>query len=235
MKFDATFLCSKLARRIFGLFVLCAFLPVVILAILSFGHVTKQLNEQNHRRIQGEAKSVGMAIFERLLFLDREIRAVAYDFNGSIDTATHALTERFGERLRQRFKGSKPRRFMWTHGNKEYLASYWTIFLKARFFVPKWTVVLSQAKADAAAPLADFKKIFPLVVLVSLGMVLLLSSIQIRRSLVPLEKLKEGTDRIAMKDFDSQVVVTSGDEFEELAVSFNAMSNRLGKQFNTFS
>ena len=356
MKFDTTFLCSKVARRIFGLFVLCAFLPIAMVAILAFGQVTGQLNEQNHRRIQRETKSVGMAIFERLLFLDREIRALAYDFNGSLDMATQKLTERFGERLRQRFKGlvliteagnyvpvlgridnpphqptptqtqylkvgktvvssrhhpnmpsqifmmhsvdpkypkrgillgeiettrlwgmghtntlppmtelcvldelnnvllsslslpgtfvkhvaaktdgSELRRFVWKHGNKEYLASYWTIFLKARFFVPKWTVVLSQSKADATAPVANFKKIFPLVVLLSIALVVLLSSIQIRRSLVPLEKLKEGTERIAVRDFDSQVTVTSGDEFEELAVSFNAMSKRLDKQFTTLT
>ena len=356
MKFDTTFFCSKVARRIFGLFVLCAFLPVAILAALSFGHVTKQLNEQSHRRIQRETKSVGMAILQRLLFLDREIRALAYDFDGSLDIVTHTLTERFSERLRQRFKGlvlitgtgaympvfgridnppqkptsaqtqylnvgktvvssrhhpnmpsqifimhsvdpqtpnrgillgeidttrlwgigdmntlppmtelcildesnnvllsslslpetfaehvaaktdgSEHRRFVWKHEKKEYLASYWSIFLKARFFVPKWTVVLSQSKADATAPLANFKKIFPLIVLLSLGMVVLLSSIQIRRSLVPLEKLKEGTERIALRDFDSRVTVTSGDEFEDLAVSFNAMSKRLGKQFNALT
>ncbi|MFH1674979.1 MAG: hypothetical protein ABIF87_16365 [Pseudomonadota bacterium] len=46
MKLDTTFLRSKVSRRIFGLFVCCALLPIVILAVVSFGHVAKQLNEE---------------------------------------------------------------------------------------------------------------------------------------------------------------------------------------------
>ncbi|NIR17971.1 MAG: HAMP domain-containing protein, partial [Desulfobacterales bacterium] len=53
------------------------------------------------------------------------------------------------------------------------------------------------------------------------------------RSLIPLEKLQEGTKRIAERDFTTQVTVTSGDEFEELASSFNTMAKRLDRQFNT--
>jgi len=49
----------------------------------------------------------------------------------------------------------------------------------------------------------------------------------------PLEKLQEGTRRIAEQDFNSPVIIKSGDEFEELAASFNSMASRLGKQFNT--
>ena len=85
------------------------------------------------------------------------------------------------------------------------------------------------------APLAKFKATFPLVVLMALLVVLLLSIIQIRRSLVPLEKLQEGTRRIAIRDFDCRVTVTSKDEFEELATSFNAMAGRLGRQFNALT
>jgi HD-GYP domain-containing protein (c-di-GMP phosphodiesterase class II) len=63
--------------------------------------------------------------------------------------------------------------------------------------------------------------------------VLLLSIVYLRKSLVPLELLKEGTRRIAMKDFDNQVNVKSNDEFEELADAFNEMSGRLSRQFKT--
>jgi putative nucleotidyltransferase with HDIG domain len=51
--------------------------------------------------------------------------------------------------------------------------------------------------------------------------------------MIPLEKLQEGTKRIAEQDFSSPVTIKSGDEFEELAGSFNTMANRLEKQFNT--
>ena len=125
--------------------------------------------------------------------------------------------------------------FKWTHAEKEYLASYWSLPLQFRFFVPKWTIVLGESKADVLAPMANFKTIFPLVILMSLWVVLLLSIGQIRRSLVPLERLQEGTRRIAARDFESRAAVTSGDEFEELAGSFNAMASRLGRQFNTLA
>jgi putative nucleotidyltransferase with HDIG domain len=125
--------------------------------------------------------------------------------------------------------------FEWSYGGKEFLASYWSIPLKYSYFTPGWTVVLSESKADVLAPLAKFKATFPLVVLMALWVVLLLSIMQIRRSLVPLEKLQEGTRRIALRDFDSRVTVTSHDEFEELATSFNAMAGRLGRQFNALT
>jgi response regulator RpfG family c-di-GMP phosphodiesterase len=38
-----------------------------------------------------------------------------------------------------------------------------------------------------------------------------------------------------MRDFDSRVTVTSGDEFEELATSFNHMAKQLGRQFNALT
>jgi putative nucleotidyltransferase with HDIG domain len=65
--------------------------------------------------------------------------------------------------------------------------------------------------------------------------VLLLSIGQIRRSLVPLERLQEGTQRIANREFESRVRVSSGDEFEELADSFNFMAGQLGSQFRALT
>jgi diguanylate cyclase (GGDEF)-like protein len=58
---------------------------------------------------------------------------------------------------------------------------------------------------------------------------------QIRRNLVPLAELQEGTRRIAERDFTSRVAVSSRDEFEELATSFNAMASQLGRQFQALS
>ena len=62
---------------------------------------------------------------------------------------------------------------------------------------------------------------------------LLFSLIQIRRTMGPLEKLGEGTKQIGEQNFDTRVEIASGDEFEDLAASFNAMSSRLGRQFHT--
>ena len=119
------------------------------------------------------------------------------------------------------------------HNHKKYIASYRNIFLKPNFFVPNWTIVLFQPASDVLAPISDFKKMFLLVALTSLLIVLLLSMAYIRKSLVPLELLKEGTRRIARKDFDNRVQIQSNDEFEELADAFNEMSSRLSRQFKT--
>ncbi len=346
MKLEATFFRSKVARRILVLFVCCALVPITAVAILSFTRVTKQLNEQSHRRLRQGAKAMGMSIYERLLFLESDMEIMASSLHNGLRTNMKAGVESLDKRLEQRFKalslfgkgGHSPligrienppeltpaeidhmtigrtlvstqnrgllsRIFMmrqvapeagfvlgeidttylygighyggvppmtelmvvdhsnnllvsslpmpeaffeqinnklndsvwphfeWKQGGDEYLTSYWAIPLKFQFFVPKWTVMLSQSKADVLAPMADFKKTFPLIVLMSLWVVLLLSLIHIRRSLVPLEKLKDGTQQIAARNFDSRVQVTSGDEFEELASSFNAMSGQLGRQF----
>ena len=123
----------------------------------------------------------------------------------------------------------------WHDGETEYLARYWSIPLKFGFFTPKWTVVLTESKANMLAPIANFKQTFFLIIFISLGVVFLLVVSQIRRILVPLEKLHEGTRRIATREFHSRVTVASGDEFEELATSFNAMTDRLGRQFNALA
>jgi HD-GYP domain-containing protein (c-di-GMP phosphodiesterase class II) len=119
------------------------------------------------------------------------------------------------------------------HNDKKYVASYRTIFLKPNFLVPDWTIVLFQSGSEVLAPISDFKKLFFLVALASLLIVLLLSMAYIRKSMEPLELLKEGTRRVARKDFDNQVQVQSNDEFEELADAFNEMSSRLSRQFKT--
>ncbi len=125
--------------------------------------------------------------------------------------------------------------FKWYHQGSEYLASSRELFLQSRFQVPGWMVVLSQSKADALSSVMEFKIIFPLVLVLSILIVILLSTSYIRKSMIPLEKLKKGTQLIADGDFKSHVEIDSGDEFEELASAFNMMSERLNQQFNELS
>lgn len=120
-------------------------------------------------------------------------------------------------------------------GEEDYVVSFWSVFLRAHYLTPKWTVVVGEARSYVNAAIADFKNIFPAVTTMAVMLVLMLSISQIRRSLVPLENLRDGTRRIADRQFDSRVVVDSGDEFEELADSFNAMAFRLGRQFKVLS
>lgn len=349
MKLDATFLRSKVARRVFLLFILCALLPVTVLAIVSFGHVATELRDQSQKRLHQASKAVGMAIYERLLLLESGLKLLARDLEAghrleqgpahelesrlagllvikagtatplfgrpfeapvlSSDEHKHVegghtlvrtlkqdearsrvfLIRRLGPAAAQphvlvaevngtylwglgrhetlpantemclldeaqtvhicSFQGplpfqdqvafavsqSGPSSLEWEHRGETFLASFWSIPLKFRFHSPTWTVVLSEPKSVALAPMTDFRYTFSMVVLLSLWIVSLLSLVQIRRSLVPLEKLQEGTRRIADRDFASPVLVESGDEFQELARSFNTMADRLSKQFNTLA
>ena len=58
---------SGVARGLFALFVLCALLPLAVLAVLSLTQVRTLLLQQGEQRLAAAAKSYGMAVFERLL------------------------------------------------------------------------------------------------------------------------------------------------------------------------
>jgi diguanylate cyclase (GGDEF)-like protein len=77
--------------------------------------------------------------------------------------------------------------------------------------------------------------IFPFAVLLSVFVVTFVCVNQIRRRLVPLKQLRDGARRIAERDFDVEVCVDSGDEFQELADSFNAMAHRLEEHFESLA
>lgn len=354
MKIEKKIFYSKIARRIFSLFVICAMLPVIILTMLTFRQVTQGLEEQCKKRLQHMTKSVGITFYERLLLVESTLENIAFGLNDTSPPSSYRGQVQ-EKHYKQWFKGVicvkpsgktniyktikgfpdisendycknsngktvliskeegggtarifmiktidahdleggflaaeiKPD-FLWGIGsvntmpqqtrlcvfdqtqnilfnpfqapqqilrklerselldktnrwfefkesNIEYLASYWSIFIRSNFVAPDWIVVLSQEKSDALEPLYHFKKIFPLVIMLSIWVVLLLSIIHIRKSLIPLENLKAGTECIAQGDFSNRVEVTSTDEFADLTNSFNTMSNQLNRQFNTLT
>ncbi len=123
------------------------------------------------------------------------------------------------------------RQFEWGSQGEKYIANYFTLPLETRFVAHRWTVVLSQAKKDLFAPLDDFMAIFPGVVTLSLLVVAFLSMYYIRQTLVPLDKIKEGIQRVSSHNFDTRIAVQCNDEFQELAHTFNNMATQLGRQF----
>lgn len=351
MQIDYSPLSSRVARRVFALFILCALLPVGALSLVAFTDVTDQLTQQVEKRVRQESKVVGMAVYQRLLFLESEFLSLTtherqsassgsfgslqeampniplfltlaqvpkggvaqepFGGRGELPSLTPAqwallhdkktllvtaaqtggprrvfLARLLGSRLSEeqavfaeingdylwgtvrevalptdlamcvfgdaaeilfctesptgRLMGQwvkqkqvdRPSVFEWHDGQDSYIAGYWSIPLRYEFSVPPWTVVLSEPRAAVLAPLATFKTRFSLIVLVAVLCVTLLSVGQIRKTMVPLERLGEGTRRIARRDFSTPVRVHSGDEFEELAKSFNAMAVRLNRQFS---
>jgi diguanylate cyclase (GGDEF)-like protein len=120
------------------------------------------------------------------------------------------------------------------HGHS-YLSASSEIVLSEAFSAAPWTLVLSESKTEVLEPMVEFTNTFLVVVGLSSLAVLLLSISQIRRSVLPLEELQKTTQRIAQRDFTSRVTVHSGDEFEQLAASFNTMAVQLGRQFNALA
>ena len=115
------------------------------------------------------------------------------------------------------------------------VTSSWPLVLDEVFAAPTWNLVLSQSRDEVLRPMVPFTRTFLIVVLLSGGAVIVLSVHQIRRSLLPLYQLQEGTGRIAHRDFTSRVAIRSRDEFEELGVSFNAMAGQLDRQFQALA
>ena len=130
---------------------------------------------------------------------------------------------------------SASRQLEWSQNQVRYLAGYYRILLKPRFFIHGWTVVMSQPESEAFAAASAFMQLFFPVLALAILMVVMLSVTQIRRTLVPLERLIDGTRRIAAQDFGDRIDIARRDEFGELADSFNTMASRLGKQFHALT
>jgi len=167
-----------------------------------------------------------------LCLLDNESRLLKSTLNFPISIPENTVQEMIAG-------NSLIGQFEWSHEKRAYISAYRQIYLATSFQNSRnsnyWMSVVSMEKTDVFSLISDFKTYFLGVVLLSLWVVLLLSYNQIQRSLVPLERLKEGTRHIARREFSSRVVVKSRDEFEEVAESFNSMASQLGRHFKTLT
>lgn len=352
MKIDIQFLTNKVGRRIFLLFIICALVPIGILTALSYFQVSGQISRQSMDRLHASAKSHGMSIYERLLFVENSMKIISRllqahqekkpsdiqkmvegysgrritglgiadsqnrlkPLNGKLAKPPQSLLEEFDfspeAKTRVRFqrknalshdifmaipvKTNDPSAgilvaqidlsYLWGVGHEnilppmtdlcivdqvrniliasfnvpdnflhhiviqkdkgqtsyfqyqqddvDYFVSYWSLFIKSGFDAPNINIILRRSSDDIFSPLKNFKTLFPLVMLLSFWIVTLLSVYHIRKSMVPLEKLKRGTVRLANNDFTKPVEFTSNDEFEELAESFNKMARNLDRHFD---
>ena len=341
--FSLSLFQSRVARRIVGLFVLCALIPTSILGWIAYSQVTDQLILQASARLRQESKAQGMVIYDHLLSLKadldrtaatlstespvaqdktitasvkelghrfRELRLLTYgspdrhhlrdeelkhlragktllrfqptpdqstgmemiravnrdqldagllsaqvddtllwsaQVKETLPSDTDLVVEDQGRRVlystfadqidrpdfhRQDLAAPMTDAFVWQTSGHEYIAGVWTIPLRYLFLADPWIIALSQSKESILAPVDQFRHTFLLVMASALTVVLLLSLSQIRRQLQPLTLLQEGTARLAGGDFTTRVTVTSHDEFEDLAASFNNMTGTLSRQFH---
>jgi len=105
------------------------------------------------------------------------------------------------------------------------------VFLAGLFSAANWTTV-AGASASSAQQQDEIGRTLVLEAAIA-GVLIaaLLSLTQIRRMLVPLERLTAGAKALAAGHFGTRIAVASRDEFEQLASSFNDMAADLQRQF----
>jgi len=143
-------------------------------------------------------------------------------------------SERFMESAPRTRTGSGLTTASFRDEDGRYLVGQWSFYPDGDFEGDPWVVLVAEDVDAVFAATASFTKMFGLALLLALLLVVLLSQIQIRRTMEPLTALQEGTRRIARGDLASRVDVQSDDEFGGLATSFNAMAGRLATQFAQF-
>jgi diguanylate cyclase (GGDEF)-like protein len=329
MKIESLSLRTRLGRRVFFLFVMCALLPIAITCVLSVVHLSSVSRERQAQRLKEFSETYGLGVLQRLEAADVAIGLIGRGGKAALDelrrdpgvapfilavttvysdgtaaTARGAVTtlppphaaartqlekgqswlalepgtasgvpaifivalaERAGPGALQYFvldphfvfgdsthlpyqmglrvhaldgrtlyavealtsagKGTE------AHVADTLATEAWELFLSARFASESWVIESSQPVLTFTDGDVGLREVIPWVLAATVILVLLVSSTQIRRSLVPLDELLRGTRRIAARNFDTRVNIRSADEFEELARSFNDMSDSLRSQF----
>jgi len=108
----------------------------------------------------------------------------------------------------------------------------WHVHLDGQFALPSLIFVVAEHNLPTLLVLDRFKLFFIALTLLGLSSAAWLALRQIRRQLLPLNQLMQGTQRLAAGDFDRAIVPSSDDEFGQLAQSFNTMSGRLSRKFH---
>jgi len=116
------------------------------------------------------------------------------------------------------------------NAGEAWIGGRWNLFLQAAFNAPDWNVLVFEPKEAIFSNFDHFGRNAWLTSAIAFWVILLVSSILIRKTLQPLQQLKEATQQIAQGQFDCQVQLASRDEFEELATSFNQMTGKIRQQ-----
>jgi diguanylate cyclase (GGDEF)-like protein len=106
----------------------------------------------------------------------------------------------------------------------------WTLSLGSELRSTPWTFVSIRPVAGGAFATRQIGRTYLALGFSCLLFVAVLSLSQIRRILVPLERLVDGARRLGAGDFTQPIAVVGRDEFGRLTEAFNDMARRLGQQ-----
>ena len=83
LRINIEFFNSKVARRVTGLFLLSALVPLITTAFLSKTYITNILIEQGYTNLQSEGKYYVKSIFDRLQHIEKRLTDIAETLNKS--------------------------------------------------------------------------------------------------------------------------------------------------------
>ncbi len=107
------------------------------------------------------------------------------------------------------------------------IAEPWLLFLAGRIAAPSWYVIRSQSRELTFAPLAEFRAVFRWSLLLAILVVTALSSVQIRRTLRPIQLLARAARQLGEGRFDTRASIQTRDEFGALGNAFDGMASRI--------
>ena len=107
--------------------------------------------------------------------------------------------------------------------------------LTAYAIAPKtrWTVFVQQPLAEALAPV--YRSVWQTLALLGLGLLLALvvGGLLARRMVVPIDRLRQGAERLGAGDLSQRIDIHTGDEIETLADQFNQMADKIRESYAT--
>jgi diguanylate cyclase (GGDEF)-like protein len=115
------------------------------------------------------------------------------------------------------------------------LVGQWHLYLRARFGADEWIVRAAQPMSAGTPELHGFKTTLLISAALAIGIALLLSSIQIRRSHRPLALLVAAAKQMGRGHLAARVAISGHDEYAGLGRAFNRMAENLRRQFHLLS
>ena len=113
------------------------------------------------------------------------------------------------------------------HNDEEWLVGNWSVFLRASYAADSWHVLIYEPKEKIFSSLYQFARNAGLTSAMAFWIILLVSSILVRKILFPLQTLQQATRLVGSGEYDCKIDVDSPDEFGDLSNSFNLMAEQI--------
>jgi putative nucleotidyltransferase with HDIG domain len=181
---------------------------------------------------QGQSATVAGQINPDLLMTFAEVFLPVDAQMSLVDTRMHPLlkSEFTPQVTMDMFQTQNDAQHQYAEINRDgstWLVGNWSVFLRAQFDADSWHVLVSESKDEVFSSLYQFSRNAGMTGALTFWIILLASSVLVRRILSPLEKLKKATKQVGAGEYHCQVEISSQDEFEELSTSFNQMAGKI--------